>query len=254
MNLALKIFGIEISGSDLGQLSAEVNNAIAVAATPLLIACANPHSLVVSLHDELFRKALKQTKILVADGMGVAMAGRYLKRRKVQRITGFDVFSATMQQLEESKGSVFFFGSSIEVLERITNKINVDYPNVRLAGVLSPPFGDWSHAKNNEMIDSINQSNADVLWVGMTAPKQEKWASQNFENLDVKVIGSIGAVFDFYAETKPRAPEWMCRLGVEWLHRLIKEPKRMWRRNFVSTPLFLFLVFKELIGIDIHAK
>ena len=248
MNSDLVIFDIEIFGKDKAQLSLDISDAIKNGIEPLTLACANPHSLVVSLDDALFKKALKDTHVLVADGKGVTLAGRYVKKRPVERITGFDMFSMTMKELEKHKKSVFFFGSSDLVLNKIARAIEKDYPGVKLAGVLSPPFGEWSIDENNEMIERINKEKPDVLWVGMTAPKQEKWVEQNKSKLNVKVIGSIGAVFDFYAGTKPRAPAWMCSLGIEWLHRLIKEPKRMWKRNFISTPLFLGLLFKESNG------
>ena len=254
MSKGLKIFNIEITDLRLDQFSSFVRDVLEDSVQPFLLACANPHSLVESLKDDIFYKALKRTDLLVADGIGVVLVGRYLKRKPVEKITGSDVYSLTMRELERCKGSVYFFGSSEVVLKRISHRICEDFPNIRLAGTLSPPFGDWSQEKNNEMIKEINQADVDVLWVGMTAPKQEKWVLQNIEHLNVKLIGSIGAVFDFYAETKPRAPSWMCKIGMEWLHRLLAEPKRMWRRNFISTPLFLFLVIKEMIGMRLNAK
>lgn len=89
------------------------------------------------------------------------------------------------------------------------------------------------------MINDINTTCPDVVWVGMTAPKQEKWIEKNRHELSTSAIGAIGAVFDFFAETYPRAPKWATKYGLEWLFRLVKEPKRMWKRNFVSTPLFI---------------
>ena len=97
------------------------------------------------------------------------------------------------------------------------------------------------------MIDRIREFAPDVLWVGMTAPKQEKWVSANLANLGVPVIGSVGAVFDYYAGVTTRAPPWICNLGLEWLYRLPREPKRLWRRTFVSAPLFLWYVVRERV-------
>lgn len=248
MGIELTIFGIHISNKNKKEISVNIADAIRSSNKPLILACANPHSLVISVEDQLFKKALIGSDVLVADGKGVTLAGRYLKKCVVERITGYELYSLAMDELQRQNKSVFFFGSSEAVLSRISYKIKNDYPEVKLAGFLSPPFGDWSDDKNNEMIDVINKASPDILWVGMTAPKQEKWVEQNKEKLNVKVIGSIGAVFDFYAGTKARAPMWMCLLGLEWLHRLIKEPKRMWKRNFISTPLFIKLVLKEVFG------
>ena len=97
------------------------------------------------------------------------------------------------------------------------------------------------------MVDAVNAARPDVLWVGMTAPKQEKWIFRNREKLLVPCIGAVGAVFDFYAGTKRRSPAIWQKLGLEWLHRLLQEPSRMWRRNFISTPRFLGIVLRELI-------
>lgn len=101
------------------------------------------------------------------------------------------------------------------------------------------------------MVAKIQEARPDVLWVGMTAPKQEKWVEENRRQLDVAVIGSIGAVFDFYAGTHPRAPQWICKMGIEWMYRVIREPRRMWRRNFISSPKFVALViWRHLLGFS----
>ena len=159
------------------------------------------------------------------------------------RIAGEDFFKSLLNKLNDAgKGRIFFFGSSNNVLENIKQRFHKDYPSLTLCGSLSPPYREWTEAENTQMIKTINHSQPDVLWVGMTAPKQEKWVQENRARLNVPVIGSIGAVFDFYAGTYPRAPEWMCRIGLEWLYRLIKEPRRMWRRNFISNPKFVLLI------------
>ena len=159
------------------------------------------------------------------------------------RIAGEEFFKSLLSKLNHTgKGRIFFFGSSNTVLEKIKHHLQEDYPSLTLCGVLSPPYREWTEAENTQMIKTINYSQPDVLWVGMTAPKQEKWVQENRARLNVPVIGSIGAVFDFYAGTYPRAPVWMCRIGLEWLYRLIKEPRRMWRRNFISNPKFVLLI------------
>jgi N-acetylglucosaminyldiphosphoundecaprenol N-acetyl-beta-D-mannosaminyltransferase len=159
------------------------------------------------------------------------------------RITGSDFFHELMHGLQRrGYGRVFFFGSSPHVLNCIARRIRRDFPNVALCGALSPPYGSWSDPENRAMLDQINRARPDVLWVGMTAPKQEKWVEANREHLHVPVIASIGAVFDFYAGIYRRAPPWMRRIGCEWLYRLLAEPRRMWRRNVVSAPKFVLMV------------
>jgi N-acetylglucosaminyldiphosphoundecaprenol N-acetyl-beta-D-mannosaminyltransferase len=161
------------------------------------------------------------------------------------RITGTDYFHALLGGLQQRGGGrVFFFGSSQRVLDRIAERFAADFPSLTLCGTLSPPFGEWSDKENCRMVQVINEAKPDVLWVGMTAPKQEKWVESNRRELSAPVIGSIGAVFDFYAGTYSRAPQWMCRVGLEWAYRFLLEPRRMWRRNFLSAPKFVWLVFR----------
>lgn len=212
----------------------------------VIFSCANPHSLVVAQRDKLFRSALTNSTLVVADGVGIMLVSKLLGLKIGSRITGNDYYTKVLTELDrQGGGRVFFFGSTEKVLTNIRERLNRDFPNIMCCGAISPPFGEWSYGLNETMVKQINDSKPDVLWVGMTAPKQEKWVEMNKDKLDVPVIGSIGAVFDFYAGTAPRAPEIICKYGFEWLYRLVKEPVRMWKRNFLSTPLFLMLVLRK---------
>jgi N-acetylglucosaminyldiphosphoundecaprenol N-acetyl-beta-D-mannosaminyltransferase len=209
-----------------------------------IFACANPHSLVVARGDTEFREALDAASAVVADGVGCKWGAALSGTPVGPRITGSDFFEAMMSSLNKARGRAFFFGSSNEVLVKLVERVNRNFPQIT-AGTLSPPFGQWSEEENSEMIDRILQFAPDVLWVGMTAPKQEKWVARNSARLPIPVIGSIGAVFDYYAGVTRRAPPWVCDLGLEWLYRLPREPKRLWRRTVVSAPLFLLLVLRD---------
>jgi len=243
-----KMLGVNIGPSTLKQLqnniSQKINNSEKM---PFIFVCANPHSLVVAQSDKPFMNALNRASATVADGTGITMVSKFLNMDTGPRITGHDFFEMTMTHLSHIKGRVFFFGSSEHVLAEIEKQLKKEYPDIILAGTLSPPFREWSNEENQQMIQAINAAKPDVIWVGMTAPKQEKWIEENRNELHTSVIGAIGAVFDFFAGTYPRAPKLATKLGVEWLFRLIKEPKRMWKRNFVSTPLFLYYCFIQHI-------
>jgi N-acetylglucosaminyldiphosphoundecaprenol N-acetyl-beta-D-mannosaminyltransferase len=143
-------------------------------------------------------------------------------------------------------GRVFFLGSTQATLERIRQRMHSEYPRVEVAGMWSPAFkATYSDAETDVMVDKINRSNADVLWVGMTAPKQEVWIRGVQPRLQVKFAAAIGAVFDFYAGSIKRSPVVFQRLGLEWLPRLVQEPRRLWRRTFVSAPVFLAHVARQ---------
>ena len=147
------------------------------------------------------------------------------------------------------KKRVMFMGSSERVLEKIKKRAEVDYPNLEIV-TYSPPYKpEFSEEDNQAIINAINDANPDLLWIGMTAPKQEKWVWQHWQELNINChVGTIGAVFDFYAGTARRAPRWWQEHGLEWLYRLIKEPRRMWRRYVIGNPLFIWNVLKEKFG------
>jgi N-acetylglucosaminyldiphosphoundecaprenol N-acetyl-beta-D-mannosaminyltransferase len=238
------LLGIRMGVQDLDSLLSSAVRSVVQRRPPFTFACANPHSLVVAQSDAKFRQALQSCSAVVADGVGVTVAGRMVGSDVGSRITGADFFLGLMSRLNRRGGRVFFLGSSDAVLDRIVDRARRDYPNLHVE-VLSPPFGTWSADVNNSIVERIRDARPDVLWVGMTAPKQEKWVHENAAMTDVPVIGSIGAVFDFYAGTVARAPRWICRAGLEWLYRLVREPRRLWRRTLVSAPAFLWLVLRR---------
>ncbi len=246
MNGDHHVLGIAIGRATLPVLIERAIAAIADDGEPQTVVCANPHSLVIAQQDAQMKQALLQGDPVIADGSGVKLAARLLDIDVGPRITGHDYFLALMAALNQrGNGRVYFFGSTDTVLAAIEKQVARQFPGVTVCGAFSPPFGDWSEADNERFIAAINRQQPDVLWVGMTAPKQEKWVNRHRLSLSVPVVASIGAVFDFVAGTHPRAPAWLCRMGMEWLYRLVREPARMWRRNFISTPLFIVSVIRQ---------
>jgi len=247
------LLGVPVDRKSLEAATAEAIAAVERRGPTVAFACANPHALVTAQRDSAFRWALNNASLVVADGVGVTLMARIAGVNVGPRITGTDYFFSVMRALEKrGAAKVFFFGSSTRVLAEISARMKVEFPNTRLCGILSPPFGSWSAAANSAMLETIAKADPDVLWVGMTAPKQEKWVEENRHRLRAAVIASIGAVFDFYAGTNPRAPQWMCKLGIEWLYRLAREPRRMWRRTFVSAPKFVALVvWRHVFGMGV---
>jgi N-acetylglucosaminyldiphosphoundecaprenol N-acetyl-beta-D-mannosaminyltransferase len=148
--------------------------------------------------------------------------------------------------LDREKGRTYFFLGSTETnLLKIRDKMKSDFPDIGIAGTYSPPFKPvFNEDDNRRMIQAINEAKPDVLWVGMTAPKQEKWIYENRDRIGATFIGPIGAVFDFYVGNVKRSHPAFRKMGLEWLPRLIRQPRRLWRRNFVSSPKFLFHVLQ----------
>jgi N-acetylglucosaminyldiphosphoundecaprenol N-acetyl-beta-D-mannosaminyltransferase len=206
--------------------------------TKLLINTINAHSYNVAKKDIEFLKALSGSDVIMPDGIGVVI-GYKLLNKKVNKVAGADLFYHQMDRLNKENGSCFFLGSSESTLSKIREKATREFPQIRI-GTFSPPYkSDFSEDENTTMIKAVKQFSPDVLFIGMTAPKQEKWAFAHFDVLNAKHVCSIGAVFDFYADTVTPAPKWMIALGLEWLSRLLKEPKRMWHRYLVSSPVII---------------
>ena len=228
-----------------------IETLVSLSSIPLgkyLINTINAHSYNVAQKDPDFAEALKKGDYLIPDGASILRACHLLnaKSQPKERIAGWDLFEFEMNRLNEKGGKCFFMGSSEKVLSLIKQRAATDYPNI-VVETYSPPYKpEFSEEDNQNIINAINNANPDLLWIGMTAPKQEKWAYRHWNELNIKChCGTIGAVFDFFAGTYQRAPEWWQKHSLEWLYRLIKEPKRMWRRYLIGNPLFLWNILKE---------
>lgn len=252
----------------------------------LLINTINAHSYNTARKDGLFAEALTNGDVLIPDGVSIVKACRWIKAKSLpkERIAGWDLFEFEMNKLEECgmwneefgvnnssldnsqsaladnpkfkiqnsefrspQFTVMFMGSSEKVLDLIVKRAAKVYPHLKVV-TYSPPYKpEFSEEDNKAIIDAINTADPDLLWIGMTAPKQEKWTYSHWDELKIHChVGTIGAVFDFFAGTVERAPVWWQRHGLEWLYRLLKEPKRMWRRYIIGNALFLFnVIFRE---------
>ena len=214
----------------------------------VLINTINAHSYNTAQKDALFAEALKNGDYLIPDGASIVKACRWIKAKSnpKERIAGWDLFEFEMERLNKTGGTCFFMGSSEKVLALIRRRAADVYPNITVK-TYSPPYKpEFSEADNKAIIDAINASRPDLLWIGMTAPKQEKWVYSHWNELEIRChCGTIGAVFDFFAGTSRRAPLWWQRHSLEWLYRLLKEPRRMWRRYIIGNVLFLWNMAKE---------
>ena len=246
MSLQLKTLKIVCSRSELDRIPVG----------KILINTINAHSYNTAQKDEAFAEALSKGDFLIPDGAGIVKACRWLKAKSQpeERIAGWDLFAFEMRRLNDKgkmineKLRVMFLGSSEKVLALIRERAAVDYPHLEVI-TYSPPFKpEFSDEDSQAMIGAVNRADPDLLWIGMTAPKQEKWTYRHWSELNIHChCGTIGAVFDFYAGTIKRAPLSWQRNSLEWLHRLIKEPRRMWRRYIIGAAKFLYYLSKEAL-------
>lgn len=205
----------------------------------------NAYSFNTAQTNRKFNNSLQNSDILLPDGISIVLAVRWLTGTKLLKIAGADLFKYEMERLNLSNGKCFFLGSTESTLKKIMIKASYDYPNTEV-NTYSPPFKkEFSKDESEAMINKINAIQPDVLFIGMTAPKQEIWANQHSKQLKVGHICSIGAVFDFYAGNIKRAPAWMIKFGFEWLYRLINEPSRMWQRYLIGNSIFIYYIICE---------
>lgn len=211
----------------------------------LLINTLNAHCYNVAQTDIPYQEALINCDVLIPDGVGVIWTSRWFTGEKIKKISGADLFFYEMERLQKNGGKCFLLGSTQTTLIKIKDRAAKEYPQVKVQ-YYSPPYKqEFTIADNAAMLAAINAFQPDVLFVGMTAPKQEKWAYKYFDQLQAKHVCCIGAVFDFYAGTVNRAPQWMISIGLEWFYRLVKEPRRMWRRYLIGNSKFIWAVVKE---------
>jgi N-acetylglucosaminyldiphosphoundecaprenol N-acetyl-beta-D-mannosaminyltransferase len=217
--------------------------------TPQSFVFLNPHSVVLAERDPILRRAIVSSAGIFCDGVGLSLAGLVLNRRKPIRVYGYEFFRSLSAELSaRGLGRVLFLGGTTTSLAELVEKYRVDFPGIPEVGSFAPPFREeFTKADIDEMVQRIDEFRTDVLWVGLGSPKQEKVLHELMGRCRVGCGAAIGAVFDFYTGRIPHAPAWIRRIGLQWLHRLILEPKRLWRRNLVSSPLFLWLVWRRLI-------
>jgi len=239
ISTSCKFFEFDLANHDPGDIVQEALATEQVSAINTI----NAHSFNVSLQDDQFHSALLASDALVADGIGIVWASRALGAKDLRKIAGSDLFVAAMDIANRQQLTVGFLGSTPEVLEKIVEKSGVEYPGATVK-VLSPPFA--SEFSDDEAIELIGQLGpVDILFVGMTAPKQEKFVHQIKEHITARVVLSIGAVFDFYSGTVKRPNPVLIRMGLEWLGRSIADPKRLGKRSLVAIPTFIFNCIKK---------
>ena len=205
----------------------------------------NQYSYIIAENDLEFKSALSNSDVLLPDGVGIVAAVKILTGNFIKKIAGEDLHNHLLKKLNANGGRCFYLGSTDETLNLIKLRLNKEFPNIE-AGFYSPPFKQsFNDDDNNQIINAVNTFKPDVLFVGMTAPKQEKWTYQYKQALDVTTICSIGAVFDFYAGTVSRPSKFWQGLGLEWFVRFLKEPRRMFKRYIYYGPVFVLVILKQ---------
>lgn len=198
--------------------------------------------------DIRMRQAVNASSLSVPDGFSLICLGRLKGYSLKRRVYGPDLMSEFIDTTKDKEYSHFFYGGNGVTLDKLLSNLKHKFPDLKIAGYYSPPFRALTPEEDRLVIERINSSNPDVLWVGIGCPKQEIWMLEHKDKLNVPVMVGVGAAFDFLAGTKPQAPTWIRNNGFEWLFRFASEPKRLWRRYLINNSLFVFYVTLELIS------
>ena len=207
----------------------------------------NVHSLVTARQDKVFHRALINADMATPDGMPIAWMLRQIGFPNQERINGPDLMWNYCQLAERMKEPIFLYGSTQKTLDAIQQKLLDSFPKLLISGTYSPPFRTLTSKEDAEIIDIINNSDARVVFVSLGCPKQELWMAQHRGKINAVMIG-VGAAFDYHAGTIKRAPLWMQHHGLEWLHRLYSEPRRLWKRYMVTNSIFIVAAGWQLIA------
>ena len=213
--------------------------------SPRAVAAANTHLVTLARHDEAFAGALKQFDVLLPDGMPLVWCmNKFSAAGMKDRVYG-PTFMLRCLEMAGNEFSHFLLGGSEELLETLQRKLREKFPGIRIAGAYSPPFGTWTDEEDRKIIDLIAKSGAQFTWIGLGCPKQEYWVAKNKNRLPGGVYSAVGAAFAFHAGMVKQAPGWMQRSGLEWLFRIMAEPRRLWKRYVVYNSLFIFYLLKD---------
>ena len=207
------------------------------------------HGIMEAHKNPSFGTVLNSVDLLAPDGILTILTARFHGYRLRKQDTGPDLLWQFSEVANRKGYKYFLFGDTEDTLERLSDKLTAAFPDIQIVGVSSPPFREWTPEEDEAMVAEINQAKPDVLWVGLGMPKQEQWIYDHRASMNVPVVVGAGASLKFLGGTVARAPTLVCNLGFEWLWRLAREPRRVWRRVMLDAPQFIVLVFLQLIGL-----
>jgi N-acetylglucosaminyldiphosphoundecaprenol N-acetyl-beta-D-mannosaminyltransferase len=243
----VNLLGVNIDNISLDEVIAFIVNTIEIE-SKAIVSNVNVHALNIAYGQAWFREFLNESQLVFCDGFGVRMGAQITRQKLEYRFTPPDWVSNLCGIAAEKGYSVFFLGAKPGVAELAAEKLIDSHPGLEIYS--HHGFFDKTGNENDKVIAKINDSKANILLVGMGMPLQEKWIKNNFDRLsNVNVFLPVGAMFDYVTDVVPRGPKWMTDHGLEWLARLIIEPKRLWKRYIIGNPLFLYRVFLQRLGL-----
>ena len=245
---SVNILGVPVSVIDMATALETIDQWIQ-ARRPQYICLRDVHGVMACQDDPALLEIHRRAGLVAPDGMPLVWLGRLMGYRAIRRVSGPDLMPALCKRSLEKGYRHFFYGGGPGIPERLAEKLQARFPGLKVVGVHSPPFRALTEAEDAAVVQEINDSGADIVWVGLSTPKQERWMADHLGRLDASIMLGVGAAFDIHAGEIKRAPAWMQKSGLEWFFRLLSEPRRLWRRYVVLAPKFLFLAALQLLGL-----
>ena len=246
--LRVNILGVGIHAITMGQALKQIFQWIENRAREYVCVC-NVHTVMECQRNEAMHRAVNMAGLATPDGMPLVWLGQWKSQIQVSRVYGPDLLLALCQLSLDHGYSHYFYGGAAGVAEQLADRLNERFPGLKIAGTYSPPFRPLTTLENAGIIEQINQTVPDIIWVGLGTPKQDLWMAANRDKLTAPVIIGVGAAFDFHTGRIPQAPAWMQDVGLEWLFRLWQEPGRLAYRYLVYNPLFILLILMQTLGL-----
>jgi len=244
----VNVLGIGISAITMSQALAIIEEWI-VQRERHYVCVTGVHGVMESQRDENLRRIHNTAGLVTPDGMPLVWFSHLRGSRHVERVYGPDLMLALTERSIEKGYRHFLYGGRVGVPERLAQNLTQWFPGLNIAGTYSPPFHTLTGEEELRTVQTINVSNADIVWVGLGTPKQEYWMKEHLGKVAVPVMIGVGAAFDFHSGLKKQAPRWIQRSGFEWLYRFMTEPRRLGKRYLVNNPLFLWLILLQTLGI-----
>jgi N-acetylglucosaminyldiphosphoundecaprenol N-acetyl-beta-D-mannosaminyltransferase len=212
------------------------------------VCIANVHMLIEAHRDTHFASVLERADLVTPDGMPLVWMLKLLGASKQDRVAGLDVLQALCDRVRTAGVSVFFLGSQSTILGQMRQRLDQEFPDLPIAGMEPLPFRPLTRTEDEELVQKLNQSGAGIIFVSLGCPKQERWIAEHKDRINAVMIG-LGGAFPVYAGLQKRAPNFVRSSGLEWLYRLLQEPKRLWGRYSSTIPLFIWLALKQLFTL-----
>ncbi len=244
----VNILGVDVSAINM-TMALEIIEGWIAHREPHYVCITGVHGVMESQRDEALRQIHNQAGLVTPDGMPLVWLSWFKGFRYVDRVYGPDLMLALCERSVAKGYRHFFYGGVEGVPEQLAEVLQKRFPGLQVAGTYSPPFRPLTPEESERVVRMINSATPDIIWVGLGSPKQEHWMAEHRARLTAPVLIGVGAAFDFLTGRKPQAPRWMQRAGLEWLFRLLTEPRRLWRRYLINNPRFVALVVLEALGL-----